>query len=69
MTSIVDPSNKVLQGIPGNLVVRIQVETEQILTHLEEGVGGHQDVVSALTVRYRPRNKGSSCFNAEAMPY
>lgn len=34
VTSIVDLSNKVLQSIPGNLFIVIQVKTQEILTHL-----------------------------------
>lgn len=43
MTSIVDSSDKVLQCVPGNLLVFIQVKPKQTLTHLLKRDWWHQE--------------------------
>lgn len=35
VTSVVDPGDEVLEGVPGNLLVLVQVEAQQTLAHLE----------------------------------
>lgn len=35
VTSVVDPSDEVLEGVPGNLLVLVQVEAQQALAHLQ----------------------------------
>lgn len=39
VTSVVDPGDEVLESIPGNLLVLVQVEAQQALAHLEERWG------------------------------
>lgn len=39
VTSVVDPGYQVLQCIPGNLLVLVQVQTQQTLTHLWVNTG------------------------------
>lgn len=36
VTTVADVGDKVLESVPGNLLVFIQIQTEQILAHLKE---------------------------------